>query len=143
MTSTTSQWSRSGSAPNTCGLRWSIAATVVVSCAAFRSAVLKWNERESASGRKRVALVRELLSIRKREIARRLPRSSFGEAAAEHNGLVTASWRMGDGATLRLTANLSAREIAYNSEQATGTLIWGGETGDRLRPWSVFWRIGG
>jgi maltooligosyltrehalose trehalohydrolase len=111
--------------------------------ATFRSALLNWNERDSAPGRKRLALVRELLSTRKREIAPRLPRASFSEAMAEQNGLVRASWRLGDGARLMLTANLSAREIACNSERATGTPIWGGEIGDRLRPWSVFWRIGG
>ncbi len=48
---------------------------------------------------------------------------------------------MGDGATLRLMANLSANEIADAPSQA-GKAIWGGEPGNRLPPWSVFWRIG-
>ena len=36
----------------------------------------------------------------------------FGDAQAADNGLLTANWRLGDGATLRLTANLSNAEIA-------------------------------
>ena len=57
------------------------------------------------------------------------------------DGLLTAHWRMGDGATLRLTANLSANEIADAPAQA-GTTIWGGDSGKRLPPWAVLWRIG-
>jgi maltooligosyltrehalose trehalohydrolase len=49
---------------------------------------------------------------------------------------------MGDGATLRLVANLSDKDAAY-SDDGVGTLIWGGATGDRLAPWSVVWRLGG
>jgi maltooligosyltrehalose trehalohydrolase len=48
---------------------------------------------------------------------------------------------MGRGATLRLTANLSKREIAHNRSEATGTPIWGGETRDVIAPWSVFWHL--
>jgi maltooligosyltrehalose trehalohydrolase len=55
--------------------------------------------------------------------------------------LLTASWRMGDGATLRLTANLSGSEIAYRIEHDIGNSIWGGETGEALPPWSVFWHL--
>ena len=58
------------------------------------------------------------------------------------DGLLTAHWRMGDGATLRLVANLSDKDIAYPDGSA-GTPIWGGATGDRLPPWSVVWRLGG
>jgi maltooligosyltrehalose trehalohydrolase len=47
---------------------------------------------------------------------------------------------MGDGATLRLTANLSATNIVRPAE-ATGRSIWGGEPAQILPPWSVFWRI--
>ena len=67
--------------------------------------------------------------------------ATFGEAHAGDNGLLTAHWRMGDGATLRLMANLSTNEIADAHAQA-GTIIWGGDPGNRLPPWSVFWQIG-
>jgi maltooligosyltrehalose trehalohydrolase len=57
------------------------------------------------------------------------------------NGLLTASWRMGDGATLRLTANLSTGEMAHKRSETTGTPIWGGETSNLIPQWSVFWRL--
>jgi maltooligosyltrehalose trehalohydrolase len=110
--------------------------------ATFQSAVLDWQAREAPAGQRRLALVRELLAIRQREIAPRSAGTAFGDAHAEDNGLLTASWRIADGAMLRLTANLSANQIAHTSTHATGTPIWGGEAGGLLPPWSVFWRIG-
>jgi maltooligosyltrehalose trehalohydrolase len=50
---------------------------------------------------------------------------------------------MGDGTTLNLTANLSSADITRPAPQTPGTPIWGGEAGEHLSPWSVFWRIGG
>jgi maltooligosyltrehalose trehalohydrolase len=111
--------------------------------ATFQSAILDWETLNQPAGQRRMRLVRELLAIRQREIASRLAGAAFGDSQVEDNGLLTASWRMGDGAWLRLTANLSANEIANTSTQATGTPIWGGEAGERLPPWSVFWHIGG
>jgi maltooligosyltrehalose trehalohydrolase len=55
--------------------------------------------------------------------------------------LLTADWRMGDGATLRLLANLSDRAISHAPGPA-GTPIWGSELGDSVPPWTVLWRIG-
>jgi maltooligosyltrehalose trehalohydrolase len=111
--------------------------------ATFRSAVLDWQTRETPAGEKRLALVQRLLAIRHREIVPRLAGAAFGDARAGDDGLLTASWRMGDGSILGLTANLSANEIPHTSNHATGTPIWGGEPGGLLPPWSVFWRIGG
>jgi maltooligosyltrehalose trehalohydrolase len=111
--------------------------------ATFQSAVLDWKTGDTPVGPKRLTLVRELLAIRRHEIVPRLAHAHFGEAYATDNGLLTAHWHMGDGAMLRLTANLSSQEIANRSIPATGTPIWGGDAGDRLPPWSVFWRIGG
>jgi len=107
----------------------------------FRSAVLDWDSRTEPEGRRRLALVRELLAIRQREIAPRLAGAAFGEAHAADNGLLTASWKMGDDATLRLLTNLSASEIACKRSETAATAIWGGEVGEAIPPWSVFWRI--
>jgi maltooligosyltrehalose trehalohydrolase len=107
----------------------------------FRSAVLDWEQPDSTAGQARLKLVRELLTTRRRVIVPRLAGAAFGEAHAADNGLLTANWRMGDGAMLRLTANLSASEIASPPDQATGTPIWGASTGDVMPPWSVFWRL--
>jgi maltooligosyltrehalose trehalohydrolase len=107
----------------------------------FKSAKLDWGKRDSGEGARRLALLRELLACRAREIVPRLRGAAFGEAHAGDNGLLSAHWRMGDGTTLRLMANLSANEITGAPAQA-GTAIWGGDPGGKLPPWSVFWRIG-
>ena len=108
----------------------------------FQSAVLDWNERGEPAAQRRLTLVQELLAIRQREIVPRLAGAAFGEAKAADDGLLTAHWRMGDGATLSLLANLSDRDIANASDAFKGTLIWGSELGERVPPWSVHWRIG-
>ena len=66
----------------------------------FQSARLDWNERGEPPAKRRLTLVRELLAIRQREIVPRLAGAAFGEAKATDGGLLTAHWRMGDGATL-------------------------------------------
>jgi malto-oligosyltrehalose trehalohydrolase len=107
----------------------------------FRSAILDWDARNASAGHKRLALVRTLLGIRRREIVPRLAGATFGEAQAGESGLLTASWRMGDGATLRLLANLSASEIAGEPSAMPGTPLWGGEASRPVPAWSVFWRL--
>ena len=108
----------------------------------FRSAVLDWDARNEGAGKKRLALVRDLLAIRRREIVPRLAGAAFGDAQAADNGLLTANWRMGDGATLRLLANLSNSGIAHRGSETGGTRIWGGEAGEVIPPWGAFWFIG-
>jgi len=103
------------------------------------SAVLDWDSRDEPSGRQRLALVRNLLAIRRREIMPRLQGAAFGEAHAADDGLLTATWRMGDGAILRLTANLTSNEISQPGIEPAGTPIWGGEIAGLMPPWSVFW----
>jgi maltooligosyltrehalose trehalohydrolase len=108
----------------------------------FESAKLDWEERDGESGKRRLALVRELLSIRRREIVPRLAGIAFGDAMASDNGLLTANWRMGDGATLGLLANLSPAAITREGRETAGTPIWGGGPKTLLPPWSVTWRLG-
>ena len=108
----------------------------------LQSARLDWNERGEPPAKRRLTLVRELLAIRQREIVPRLAGAAFGEAKAIDGGLLTAHWRMGDGATLSLLANLSDRVISHASDGSRGTLLWGSELSDSVPPWSVHWRIG-
>ncbi len=108
----------------------------------FQSARLDWNERGEPPAKRRLTLVRELLAIRQREIVPRLAGAAFGEAKAIDGGLLTAHWRMGDGATLSLLANLSDRVISHASDGSRGTLLWGSELSDSVPPWSVHWRVG-
>jgi maltooligosyltrehalose trehalohydrolase len=108
---------------------------------AFDASKLDWDCRDSENGRRRLLLVRDLLAIRRREIAPRLAGAAFGDVHVAKDGLLIASWRMGDGTTLRLLANLSPAAIARVSNHAHGVPIWGGEPAELLPPWSVFWRL--
>ncbi|MGY4306648.1 maltooligosyltrehalose trehalohydrolase [Bradyrhizobium sp. USDA 4369] len=109
----------------------------------FRSAIIDWDARNEPPGRERLALVRDLLAVRHREVAPLLPGATFGTADVTDESRLTAHWTMGDGSRLRLLANVSDKEIAGPSNDVSGTPIWGGTPGDRLPPWSVFWSIGG
>jgi maltooligosyltrehalose trehalohydrolase len=108
--------------------------------ATFQSAVLDWDSRSETTGRKRLALVRELLAMRRRAIVPRLAGAAFGGAHVTDTGLLTANWRMGDGAALYLLANLSGQAVAHQAG-ATGTKIWGDDFNDPIQPWSVFWHL--
>jgi len=105
----------------------------------FRSAKLDWDFLNEEAGRRRLALVRDLLTVRRREIMPRLANAAFGEAHAADNGLLTASWQLGDGTGLLLRANLSTAEVTDNSRKESVIAICGGPPGDVLPPWSVFW----
>ena len=108
----------------------------------FQSAVLDWNERNEPAAQRRLATVQQMLTIRRREIVPRLAGAAFGAAKTASDGRLSADWRMGDGATLGLLANLSDREITNTSDDSRGTLIWGRELEASVPPWSVHWRIG-
>jgi maltooligosyltrehalose trehalohydrolase len=110
--------------------------------ASLRSAMLDWNASDQPKAQRRLTLVGDLLSIRRREIIPRLAGARFGEASAENNGLLTASWKLGDGAALQLLANLSDREIAGAKRPETGTKIWGDDLSGVIAPWTVCWHIG-
>ena len=82
------------------------------------------------------------MKVRRQKIIPRLTNAAFGEASVDDNRLLTAHWRMGDGATLRLLANLSEQAIHHAPHQTAGTLIWGRELGDSVPPWTALWRLG-
>ena len=109
----------------------------------FKSAILDWNARNEPTERERLALVRNLLAVRHKEVAPRLSGATFGEADVTDDGRLTAHWVLSDGSKLRLLANVSDKEVAGLAGELPGTSIWGGAPGHRLPPWSVFWSIGG
>jgi malto-oligosyltrehalose trehalohydrolase len=109
--------------------------------ATFRSAVLDWNARDLPKAHRRLTLVRDLLSVRRREILPRLARARFGEASVADDGLLSAHWCMGDGVLLQLSANLSD-QVSSLQTKMTGTKIWGGDLSDAISPWAVHWNIG-
>lgn len=106
------------------------------------SAVLDWDGRNAPAGRKRLTLVKDLLKVRRVHIVPRLAGAAFGQAHAADSGLLTANWRMGDGAVLSLAANLSDQAIDQPPSEAGGTVVWGSELSERVPPWSVRWHIG-
>jgi malto-oligosyltrehalose trehalohydrolase len=108
----------------------------------LRSTILDWQSRDEQPGKRRLELVRHLLATRRRKIVPRLAGAAFGEAQAADNGVLNANWRMGDGAILRLQANLSKHEIDRpGGESTAGTALWGSATGEIIPPWSVSWRL--
>jgi maltooligosyltrehalose trehalohydrolase len=107
--------------------------------ATFRSAILDW-ETTADGGRERLALVRELLAIRRQHIMPRLAGARFGEARVADDGTLNANWQLGTDARLSLTANLSDRTIAVQSKEVRGSPIWG-RPGDAMKPWLVIWRL--
>ncbi len=109
--------------------------------ATFRSAGLDWNARDLPKARQRLTLVRELLSIRCSEIVPRLTSAQFGDACVVGDGLLSAHWRMGDGTSLHLVANLSDQAIDFQTK-ITGTKIWGSDLSGVIPPWAVHWHIG-
>jgi maltooligosyltrehalose trehalohydrolase len=108
----------------------------------FESAILDWESLNEETAEKRLALVRELLATRRREIIPRLAGARFGEAHAASKGLLMADWRMADGAALQLQANLSNTAITRKPGEASAQQIWGGDVAELMPPWSVAWHLG-
>ncbi len=107
----------------------------------FRSAKLDWEARGTPEARERLALVRDLLTVRATTLAPRLAGAAFG-SARWHDRVLTADWRLGDGSTLFLIANLSNDPTLRRRGMPAATPVWGGTPGDTLPPWSVFWSMG-
>ena len=108
--------------------------------ATVQSAMLDWTTLGDDPARTRLALVRDLLAVRRREITPRLSAARFGDARV-NGDLLTAHWTMGDGSTLRLAANLSDHDITGATEPK-GTAIWGDALSGDLPGWAVRWHIG-
>jgi maltooligosyltrehalose trehalohydrolase len=107
----------------------------------FRSAILDWEARETPAGRRRLGLVRALLTTRRKEIVPRLAGAAFGSAQWEGR-VLSANWRLGDASRLRLIANLSNEPAPRPQQQLSETAIWGDASAGTLPPWSVFWSMG-
>lgn len=109
--------------------------------ASFRMAVLDWDARVTPGGRKRLALVRELLAVRRREVVPELAGAKFAAAQCD-SSVLSADWSLASGHALRLLANLSDRDAKPPRNFRSLRPIWGGVPPATLPPWSVFWSIG-
>jgi malto-oligosyltrehalose trehalohydrolase len=106
-----------------------------------RSARLDWDALASPAGQQRVALVQDLLRIRREEIVPHLADARFG-AARFADGVLGAHWLLANGRRLALVANLSDRERPRPQPCDGGRAIIGGAAPAILPAWSVHWTIG-
>src|SRR5262249_20635750 len=109
--------------------------------ATFRKAQLDWTARAAPEGQRRLVLVRELLSIRRREVVPHLPHTRFGSVQC-HGTVLAAHWRLGNQTALIPLANLARAHADRPSHFQSGRTLWGGEPDGMLPAWSVFWSIG-
>lgn len=110
----------------------------------FKSAKLNWEDLEVDEHAGWLLHYRQLIDIRKKEIVPRL----FGlEGFAAHYQVlgpkaVLISWRMGDGTTLRLYANLdNATQQGVPSVIGRRIHLEGFSEEGMLGPWSVLWTV--
>jgi len=113
----------------------------------FEAAALDWREPEKADHAAWLAWTRELLEIRRTEIAPRLDgiAGDQPEACPIAERAVAMSWRLGDGSRLHLVTNLADNAVS-GAERPAGDLLfeWPDEAtallaGGRLPAWSVVW----
>jgi malto-oligosyltrehalose trehalohydrolase len=107
----------------------------------FLAAVLDWDARSTPAGRKRLGLVRELLSIRRREVTPHLADMRFATAQS-CKPVLQANWTFNGNRSLNLLANLSAAATDRPKSWRCSRPIWGGEPAIELPPWGAFWSIG-
>ena len=109
--------------------------------ATFWSAQLDWREKEQETHPAWLALHRELLALRRRELVPRLAGVTGDGAVATHfgQGGVAARWRLADGMVLVAVANLDAEPTAPLRLPAGRPLYatWALEAASPLPPWAV------
>ena len=103
----------------------------------FKRSVLRWRDARSAPGRAWLAHYRELLELRRAEIAPRRFGPGRYRMLGERSFEVT--WDGTEG-PLRLLANVGDAPIHLDATPP-GRLLWGTDSGGRLDPWTVAWRL--
>ncbi|HEY1154508.1 MAG TPA: malto-oligosyltrehalose trehalohydrolase [Pseudolabrys sp.] len=101
-----------------------------------KSATLDWSMLTKPAHRQSLALVRDLLAVRHREIVPAIPRLTAGETRAIiRNAVLDARWA--GVPSLRILANLSHDPAPTPPSTASSRWIWGGAPDDRMEPWAV------
>jgi maltooligosyltrehalose trehalohydrolase len=108
----------------------------------FRSAVLDWDECRSDGGRRRLGLVRDLLSVRRDRIVPLLAELAFDPRSTRRDGTLLRAGFTHPRRRLLLLANLSDETAGRPADWLDGEPVWGGTPDATLPPWSVFWSIG-
>lgn len=116
--------------------------------ATFAACVLDWDAVDRAPHARMLALHRQLLALRRDEIAPRLRnmQGNAGEFSLSQPHMLSAHWRMGDGSRLTLLANLGNApaqaapppgDMLYLSDHLAEADLAAGT----LPPWSVAWTL--
>src|SRR3981189_2021224 len=106
----------------------------------FRSAILDWEECGREAGRRRLGLVRELLTLRHDRVVPLLADLGF-DGGTCRGAVRPAAAGAPDGRRLLLLANLSDAAAPRRADHRGGAPLWGGEPAAPLPPWSVFWSL--
>jgi malto-oligosyltrehalose trehalohydrolase len=114
---------------------------------AFSQSVLRWEDVETAAHAEWLRFYRTLLHLRHAHI---VPRSAGAhcldwQILGDRKRAVRARWRLGDGSTLLLLANLDSQPASGAAAHATGEEIFStassASEGSGLPPWFVAWRL--
>ena len=108
----------------------------------FEASRLDWSKPDQPGHAERLELVKQLLALRAREIAPRLPAV---DGTAEASGsLVAARWTLSDGSRLAVVANLGSSQ-QLRSGRVPEHPLWAQPAHCHLQPvvppWSVAWTI--
>ncbi len=112
----------------------------------FEHSKLRWDERGDPAHRAWLDEHRQLLGPRMREIVPRIAGvrgADAGFACIGERGLC-ARWRLDDGTTLALAANLGSRPLERLAARATGRLLFATHDAGAdgiAEPWSVRWTL--
>ena len=106
----------------------------------FCFATLDWDTCSTPNGARRLALVRELLTIR-RGLASEFAQVKFG-SARWHGSVLHVSWPLAGKKHLLLLVNVSHGVAECPAPLQWGRSLWGGIPGKQLSPWDVFWSMG-
>lgn len=112
----------------------------------FARSTLRWEERDREPHAGWLEFYREIIAIRRREIVPRIAGARGDESSFETFGTgLRASWRLGDGTTLVLEANLGGEATPGFSTQPHGVAIYRSHdpvfAAGIAPPWAVRWTI--
>ncbi|MDB6046868.1 MAG: malto-oligosyltrehalose trehalohydrolase [Gammaproteobacteria bacterium] len=116
--------------------------------ATFRSACLDWSVLQQPPHAAALDHHRRLLAVRQRDIVPLIPKILAGTCIKlEASGAFAVDWRLDDGGTLHLLANLTERAVPVVG-RAAGRMIFATHpniraamTRNELAPWSVTWLL--
>lgn len=107
----------------------------------FTASMLDWEQAGQENHRHWLELTRALLALRHGEIVPRLRGTGAGAFDLPGGRVLRARWRLGDGSTLHLRANLGAEAAPAGPPLPGRALFSLGAAGDALPPWSVGWTL--